>query len=351
MAITAKTLRLERELRADLRKITDEQVRDLVKAWATAWDEVAPELTSLLQEMLVAGDKVTRAQLLRSTQLRKALALIANNLDTLTKDAGIRIVDDLQGLVDAAGGAQASIIDSQLPPGAHQLVDLDSWSRVDERAVTAIVKRSTEQITSLTKPLSGEAYSAVRRELIRGVVAGANPRETARRMVSRAEGGFNGGLQRALTIARTESIDAHRAAAALGQAEHDDVLTDWTWVAYLSTRTCPACFAKNGTRHPLSEAGPNGHQNCRCARVPTTKSWADLGFDIKEPPSLLPDSKTYFDNLDAGDQKAILGPARYDAWKAGTFPMEKWAVKKSTPGWRDSYVTAPPPKSVRRAAA
>lgn len=194
MAITRRTLRLQQDVEDQLTRVTDKQARDLVAAWVTAWDEVAPDLTATLVDMLLAGDKVTRTQLLRSTRLQKALALTGDRLDTLAADAGVRITSDLQAVIHNAGGAQASVIDSQLPRGATELVDLDAWSKIGERQITAIVERSRQQITSLTKPLSSKAYDAVRRELIRGVAAGANPRETARRMVTRAEGRFNGGL-------------------------------------------------------------------------------------------------------------------------------------------------------------
>jgi SPP1 gp7 family putative phage head morphogenesis protein len=344
MPVTARTLRLQRQIDAAVDRIVDAQTRDLVRAWAEAWDEVAPDLTATLLDMLVAGDRVTRTQLLRATRLRKALAVIADRLEQLGRDAGVRIVGDLQGIIDTAGGAQASVIDSQLPAGSGLLDDLDSWSRIDAAQIDAIVRRATEQITSLTRPLADEAYAIVRRELIRGVAAGSNPRATAARMVRRAEtAGFNLSLNRALTIARTETLDAHRAAAELGQAAHADVLAGWVWLAALSERTCPACLAMNGTEHPLTEPGPLGHQQCRCARVPAVKPWSELGIDgIDEPASLVPDSAAFFEGLTVAQQKAILGPTRYEAWVAGRFPMERWATRRTTPGWRDSYVVASP---------
>lgn len=345
MAVTADTLRLQQEIRDNLDLIVDRQTRDLVAAWADAWDEVAPDLTAALLEQLVAGEKITRAQLLRSTRLRKALQVIKGNLQTLAKDAGVRIIGDLQQVIDTAGAAQASVIDSQLPPNAEQLVDLDAWSRVDEDQLAAIVKRSTQQITSLTRPIPADQYAVLRRELIRGVAAGSNPRATAARIVRRTEGRFNGGLNRALVIARTETLDAHRAAAQLGQERHADVLQGWTWLARLDTRTCPSCWAQHGTVHDLSEGGPDDHQQGRCARMPVTKSWADLGLTVPEPPSLLPDAATTFGRLPVADQKAILGPARFKAWQDGEFPMGSWSQRRTTDGWRDSYGVAPVPSS------
>lgn len=343
MAITGRTLQLEQELRDELAKITDRHTRDLVRAWATAWDEVAPDLTAALDDMLKSGSAVTKTQMLRSARLRKSLAVIATQLETLVKDAGITVTGSLRELIDTAGQTQARMVASQLPPRTD-LVDLDSWSRVDGRQIDAIVRRSTEQITAATRPLSTQAYAAVRRELIRGVAAGSNPRETAREMVRRAEGKFNGGLTRALTIARTETLDAHRAGAALGQAQHTDVLQGWEWLADLGPRTCPACWGMNGTFHTLDEPGPNGHQNCRCARLPVTKPWSDLGLQIDEPPPLFPDADAQFLAMAKADQVQVLGPKGYAAWKAGKFPRSSWAVRQKNPGWRDSFVPARPPK-------
>lgn len=352
MSVTARTLRLQQELEQSLARVTDTQARALVSAWVDAWDEVAPDLNATLLDMLTAGTTVTRAQLLRSTRLRRVLAIIADHLEQLAKDAGVSITGDLRDVIDTAGAAQASVIDSQLPAGFMDPSDVDTWSRVDSRQVAAIVTRSTQQVTSLTKPLSDEAYLVVRRELIRSVAAGSSPRDAARRMVARAERGFNGGLNRALTIARTEMLDAHRAAAALGQAAHTDVLAGWTWLASLSSRTCPACLAMHGTVHELSEPGPYGHQQCRCSRMPTTRSWADLGIDVEEPASVIPDAQGFFDSLPPADQKQILGTKAYDAWTRGDFPINQWATRRINDGWRDSYVPAKPPspKGGRRAA-
>ncbi|WP_435744925.1 phage minor head protein [Nocardioides sp. SYSU DS0663] len=346
MAVTARTLRLQRQLNAALRTITDAQTRDLVRAWVDAWNEIEPDLTAALLEQLTAGEKVTRAQLLRSTRLRKALAIVADQLEALTAAAGVRLTGDLRQVVDLAGGAQASVIDSQLPPNSDISDGFETWSRVDERQITAIVERSTQQITSLLQPLPAETYEVVRRELIRGVASGSNPRQTAARMVRRAEKAFNGGLglSRALNIARTETLDAHRAGARIGRLQHADVLRGWQWVSALDTRTCPSCWAKHGTVHPIEMPGPDDHQQGRCAALPLVKPWADLGVDVEEPPSLVPDAGDRFDALSSEQQLQILGPKRYDAWMRGEYPMGGWTQRRTTDGWRDSWGVSPAPQ-------
>jgi hypothetical protein len=345
MSVTWRTLAFQRGLAEQLRLVTDRQTRLLVAAWVTAWDEVAPDLNQVLLEMLSAGERVTRSQMLRSLRLQNALIVIADRLQVLAAQAGVVITGDLVDVIDTAGAAQASILDSQLPPGFMSSAQLDMWSRVDARQIEAIVRRATQQITSRTRALSREAQAAVRRELIRGVAAGSNPRVTARRILERVEGRFNGGLTRALNISRTETLDAHRAAAALGQSQHTDVLAGWTWLATLDRRTCPSCLAQHGSEHPASEPGPFDHQQGRCSRLPRTKSWRELGFDIEEPPSLLPDAGQWFTDLPEADQRVILGPGRYAAWADGRFPMSDWSARRTTPGWRDSYGVAPVPRS------
>jgi len=206
--------------------------------------------------------------------------------------------------------------------------------------ITAIVERATEQITKLSYPLSDQATASMKRELVRGLVNGANPRQTAGLMVKRTEGIFNGGLSRALTIARTETLDAHRAAAQLSEKANTDILDCWIWSAAFSERTCPSCFGMNGQEFPLTVSGPADHPNGRCARVTKTKTWKELGFDIPEPQSIMPDANAYFSDLPKADQVKILGPGRHAAWKDGNFPMSDWATKRSNPGWRDSYVAA-----------
>lgn len=347
MAVAPKTIRDALRVRRELLQIADKQARDLVAAWARAWDEVAGDLELSILELVkgAADGRISQAQMLRSARLRHALDSIARELNRLGDEAGIRVTGDLLQIVRAAADAQEELISSQLPKSERS--GLAGWDRVDSRQIVQIVQRTTEQITSQMWPISAEAQGVIRRELIRGLAVGANPRATAARMLKRAEGGFNGGLTRALTIARTETLDAHRRAAQVAHDRNKDVLRGWMWLAAVSTRTCPACLSMNGTEHPLTEPGPLGHQNCRCTRVPLTKTWKDLGIDLEEPKPASTGSQEWFDAQDQKTQRKILGPAKYAAYKRGDYPMSDWAVRRTNPDWRPSYVPSPVPKPGR----
>jgi SPP1 gp7 family putative phage head morphogenesis protein len=182
----------------------------------------------------------------------------------------------------------------------------------------------------------------MRRALLAGISVGDNPRTAARAMLSRVEGAFNGGLTRAMTIARTEMLDAYRTASRYTHAANADVLDGWVWTAALDRRTCPSCWSQHGNVYPVDQPGPLDHQQGRCARVPKTKTWRQLGINLDEPPSVLPDAQTRFWQLPAADRAAIMGPARLELLRTGRIGWDDLAVRRTSTGWRDSYT----PRSV-----
>lgn len=337
MAITQRTLRLVQEMRQSLDKILDGTTRDLTKAWVRAWDELIAVFNAAADELIAAamdGRWPSRAQVARSTRAQRALDLAAQSLAVLAMQASNDISKAAWQAVYLAVESYKPILLSQLPPRAEVGIGFD---RIDLNAVEWIVKRTTEQINARHWPLAMDATEAMRRELVRGVVVGDNPRTAARNIVTRCEGAFNGGLSRAVNIARTEMLDAHRAGAQASQDADADVLAGWIWHCKLDTRSCPSCWAMHGTLHPLAEPGPLDHQSGRCSRTPKTKTWAELGFDIPEPPDVLPDAQSAFRALPRDDQLKIMGPQRLNLLDAGRINWADIPQRRTTTGWRDSY--------------
>lgn len=342
MAVTTETLRTVKDLREKLDRMTAEQILTLTRAWVDAWDTLHPEFEEALEALLTASKtgRVTRSALARSERLRGALEHTRATLEELAQLTRDTVSGNIMDAVLDAADGHAAMLASQLPPPGTANV-LIAFNRIPTDAISAIVERTTQQIHSASWPLPADVVRAMKQELIRGVAVGANPRKTAREIIRRTEERFNGGLSRALTIARTETLDAHRAATKAAESTNKDVLLEWEWHATLSARTCIGCLSKNGTRHPLEETGPDGHQNCRCARVTVTKSWKDLGFDIEEPASLTPDSEKWFNNLTTGSQRSIMGPERLDLYQSGRVGWSDLSTTRSNPGWRDSVVPTP----------
>lgn len=344
MSINEESLRLLTELRVTVEGVVDDETRALVRGWARAWDEIAAEWEAAvahIQQLAADGQIITAGDVRRMERARRAAEAAHGQLLQLVDRSGARITNSAGEVVDVTRALDARLTASQLPPAAGTTAELAArFTRVSDDALAAIVERTTQQVTSRAWPLADDATEAMLRSLVQAVPQGLSPRDAARRMVRTVEGRFNGGLARALTIARTEIVDAHRAAAASNQAGNADILTGWVWVTALDERTCPACVAMHGTEHSLEEPGPIGHQNCRCSRAPLTKSWRQLGFDIDEPPSVIGTGGEWFARQPESVQLQIMGPERLQALRDGT-PFDRLVQRRLTPGWRDSLVPTP----------
>lgn len=350
MAINREVMRVEQELYAWATTRLDAQSEAIIRAWVEAWEEVEDEVEAALYELMAAArnGRVTRTQIIRSQRLQAALGRMADALERAVGRQVEILTADLMADIRRVADAEAAMLAAQLPAQITAAISLPvsvSVTGASSDQIAAIVRRVTEQITKASYPISVEAYAAIRRQLLRGIAVGANPRTVARRAIQAVEGQFHGGLSRALTIARTEMLDAHRAAGQAVDERNADIVAEWVWEAHLGPRTCRACLAMHGQRFPISMPGPQGHQRCRCGRVPVAKTWAELGFaGIRERPSLHRSSEAYFNRLSESNQRAILGNAGFEAWKRGDYPMSEWVKKQSNDGWRDSYVATTPPR-------
>lgn len=345
MAVNRDTLRILEEMNAVIDEILAGATGDLARAFDQAWLQVRDQFEALALEIATAsvGGQVTRTQLVRSERFQAGLAAF-NQAITQALSGSVN-QEALNRLLTLTDEFTVGMIRAQLT-GSRRAELRNNLFRADPLQIIEAVQRTTEQITALHSPLIEEATQAVKREIIHAVTYGQNPRDAARRMVRGIEDRFNGGLARANTIARTEILDVHRRAAQQVEEQNTDVLGGWEWHASLDPKTCRACIAMHGTRHETTEQGPEGHQNCRCARVPVTKTWEELGFKgITEPASLTKDAEQWFEGLSEDDQRQLLGDAGFDAWLAGDYPIENWAKRRETDGWRDSYVPSSPPKS------
>ncbi|NUO35645.1 MAG: phage head morphogenesis protein [Dermatophilaceae bacterium] len=345
MAIGDETLTLIYGMRVAMLKPVDATAQAIIRAWGVAWNEIAGEWDAALAELVSLskdGKWPNRAQIARAKRAQRAMAITRDALQQLADELPITVTQVLPRMTADAADWARRITASQYPAQAGTAAEvIATFSKVDDAALSAIVKRTTQQVTSLARPLSAQAERAMNASLVRGIALGENPRTAARRMLERVHGEFDGGRNRALVIARTELLDAHRAGGMAQDKANADVLRGWQWVSALDTRTCPSCWARHGETFALDVPGPDDHQQGRCARVPLAKSWRDLGFDVDEPESTVPDARAKFAGLPREQQVAIMGKARLDLLDQGKVAWSDLAQKRSTAGWRDSWAPTP----------
>jgi SPP1 gp7 family putative phage head morphogenesis protein len=340
VAVTEEVIDLVRLSKERTVALTDEQVVALTRAWVDAWDELEPEFQNALTVLLADAEDTIPARIVaRDQRITQALQHAADRLDGLASTTQVTVTNDLHTIVLDAANTKYDALLRQLPDGAEH-----AWlNRLNTVALDAIVARTTQQIHSATMPLPDDTVRAMQAELVRGITVGANPNETARRMVRRTGDHFYGGLTRATRIARTETLDAYRTADLAAAQANRTVIASRVWMATLDARTCASCLANHGTEWPIDQFGPEDHQQGRCVFVEKTKSWEELGFTGIEDQSLDLEAQrdAWWDNLTDDTKQQILGPGKYELWQDGSIDWADLTKRVDNPGWRPSQVETP----------
>lgn len=352
MAVTRQTLaELTRQAHV-IEHMLDGQTRDLSRRWVKAWDAINDAVEAAVTQMMLEGEDAGVSRVVAQQKAAQALRIASAALTGLLQQSAVLSRQGARRLIQQATVDQVRLVGTQLPRAFNM-----SLVHTDARQMAAIGRRSLQQITVRHYYLNARATEAMKHHLTVGVSLGHNPRDVvAQDMVDAVKGEFEGGLERAQVIARTEQLDAYRAAAKASDQSMSEVLDHWVWHAELGGRTCVSCLAMHGTEHPLDEDGPIDHHQGLCTRLPVTKTWAQLGFKgITEPdPQLTPkpgDGVDWLRSQSAETQQKIMGPKRYHAWHDGDYPPADWSVRKThwstgpdgkpRQDWRDSMHVGP----------
>lgn len=335
MAVNRRTLILLRHLAAQVGGIADDTVRELAAAWLRDWDDLSPAwrqaVAAVVDQYTATGVWPAPWQTARIEAVARAQQRTEDNLTLLLTEAAVTTGAAAAAVSAATIAAEPIIIASQLPPAVQAVTAAGVAGAVAATAVSTALAARRQRITDLHRPVIADAVNTVRRVFTRPPQSIEDPVRLAQDLFNRARAGFDSGLTRAATIARTEPIDTYRATAGIVHGANRTIIRGWAWVCVCDLRSCPACWAMHGTRHRLDEPGPLGHPGCRCQRLPLVGD-ADL-----------PTAQARFRRLSRRDQLAILGPARLALYRSGRIGWGDLAQPRHTPGWRTAYV----PTSVR----
>ena len=93
--------------------------------------------------------------------------------------------------------------------------------------------------------------------------------------------------------------------------------------------------------HPLDEPFVS-HIMCRCAPVPLTTSFADLGFaGVPETRASVAPGPDVFARLPGDRQRRILGPGAWQAYHDGDFALPDLVGRKDDVRWGPSLYRRP----------
>jgi len=321
------------DYRAAMLSREDEAVSATRAAWEsaeqkirTAWDAV----TERIQEALDGGQTPDSGWLMAQERYQSLIVQINGELATLGTEVAPSIAEaQASGITDAQKAAQSltKAAAGKAPPGVSL-----NWNAVDVDAVNALIGFASDgsPLSELFGDIAPDLVQAATTALTDGLAAGINPRETG----SVLDSLLNVGRARAETIARTETLRAMREATRQSYKANPETVTGWTWVAACDARTCPACWAMQGTEHSVSES-LESHPNCRCVMTPRTPSWAELTGDDSLPDTrpTIESGETLFGKLSESAQREILGEERFAAYAEGNLDFSALAKRTTDERW------------------
>jgi len=249
--------------------------RVLQDAYAPIAADLRARLATLLDQIAARaakGQTISPEWLMQAQRLPILIRQVDQQLAAFARVADTAISNAQQDAIALATDHAHALISDRVgvPPSVTV-----TWNRLPSEAIDQLVGRAYDgsPLSNLLDQIGPDAAATVKQALLTGLAAGDGPRQIAKTF----EGLIDGGYKRAELIARTEILGAYRAASIANYAANSDVVEGWSWSS--DSAACDICAAKNGQEHPLS-APFDTHPNCRCAPIPVTKSWADLGIEM-----------------------------------------------------------------------
>lgn len=326
--------RFRRELLRNERRAASE----LVRVYGEAWKRIKAELERLnteYEEAKERGEKPGPDWIYRFNRARAFRDQVERELLAFARYAEGKVREQQLEAIEAAERHAEQLARRALgKPPAGLVVD---WNRIDRAGVETILgmTQADSPLHRLLLSISSEGAKAAEDALVQGMLLGKNPREVARDLRK----ALGTQLSRALTIARTETLRAHREATRASYQANSDIVKGWVWHSAADERTCAACWVMHGTEHKLDEI-LDGHPNCRCSMVPKTITWSEIGkrygidlYDIPDTNPEIESGVSLFEKLPAEKQIKILGPAKWAAWRDGKFILSDLGGRKRSREW------------------
>lgn len=291
-----------RDHREALRLRERGQMADMALRYAQIERTLASEMELLARDMAerkAAGQAVTEGALYRMGRYQALQAQIKREIDRYNREYADPYISREQEYYGDRGIQSAYSVLGVQAGGAGINI---TWNRLPTSAIENMIglAGNGSPLYRLLANAYPVALDGVIKQLIDSTALGINPRETARRMAN----GLGLGLDRILTIARTEQLRVYRMAST-EQYRESGIVTGYRRLVTKDARTCLACLASDGEHFDVASELED-HPNGRCAAVPDLR----VGPRVQWEPA-----PQWFDSLDEGQQRQMMGATRYEAWK------------------------------------
>lgn len=293
-----------------------------MRAGNGVWRDLLPILRKLEREIIDELEKGVP----RTLAAKRAERLLVRVREIINEGA-----EGFERRLEAAGIQLAEIEERGAFRSLNRTVPVDiDWVRPSERLLLAVAIAEPFDGALLKDHVSEWSRNTVFRmqsELRTGIIAGEGIEPLRRRIETVAALKTS----QARSIARTYVMHVTNAARAKLYEENRDVIASEQWVATLDDRTCLRCAVlDNKTFPPGKGSQPPLHINCRCVRVPITRSakaLADRGIISTRTArgangltGEVPENMNFSEWLrrqPPAVQKEVLGAKRFELYQSG----------------------------------
>ena len=308
-----------------------DQMREMALRWRGVENALDAQIQLLAREVAEkreAGETVSAAKVYRLNRYQALKAQTQDEFQRYASYAGERITREQgtlaqQGVEHSAQSIQLSYwpsIAAQFDRLPIETVQHMVGIAGDGKPVGDLLRQRM-----LKEEMAPAGWHRLTDALVQGTARGWNPRKTALQM----QEALTGGLQKALTIARSEQLRVYRQASVDQYAASGVVLGQKRLPAH-DGRVCVACLSDDGTVYNLNQIIPD-HPQGRCTGCPIVKGMPEISWTS---------GQDWFDQQPDAVQRSIMGTERFEAYKAGQIQFAQMGGYKFDPVWGGSVTVA-----------
>lgn len=308
---------LERQLRQgqnDFRRQLAAESRDsavrLLNAYRGVLETINPTLANIMK--LAGVDGVTGREIANSGEMIRLRDQVRTGMNDFA-----RIIEREARRMERSGITGGRNFGLSMLEGSDVGI---SWNRPSVENIKALIHYVDSAAFQKNLNQFGDFYAQQVADMVLvDASRGVNPRTTARHIHKYMNGNIP--YHDAERMTRTVQIYAARSGTSeIYKANRENCL-GWWWSSARDRRTCVSCLANHGKTFSVDEILRDHHRG-RCAMVPITPTWASLGFSDGQDTQGPESGESWFRGLPESQQKQMMGPARWQAWRDGEFEFD-----------------------------
>jgi len=301
--------------------------QDMIKTLNASRETIIGKLASI-QDRYLKGDYTTEAYKAKKAFLEHQRAEIEKVIGEVFEDVKAHIQDASMDVFMATQDHTTKLM--------NKATGLDvTFFHLDDKVVTAWFETGLVEGTTLTEWLSNLESNTVNR-ILQAQRSALIEGDSLSGMIKKLrEEGIQGSYNGLKGLARTSMLSAANYAReqTIAQAFRD-VIDGWQFLSTLDNRTCMECGSLDGKVFGVNEPKPPAplHWNCRCCYVPVLKSIEGMPEPSEKRPAVTDEETGTFMGsynqwlksqleTDPGFVRDVLGPGRFDLFKAGKISL------------------------------